>query len=102
MVVFSKLVQLSMVAAAIACTIPAEFRSLMRRTTVLGYDEIVGLAQAVPDTTVGTLYTAYQPYLKIVNGCVPFPAVDAAGDVRYFYQQSLLFRSKLMKSLAEA
>ncbi|RAK96053.1 NPP1 family protein [Aspergillus ibericus CBS 121593] len=43
-------------------------------------DEIVGFNQTVPDDATGDLYLAYQPYLKVVNGCVPFPGVDAEGD----------------------
>ncbi|OJK01313.1 hypothetical protein ASPACDRAFT_1898195 [Aspergillus aculeatus ATCC 16872] len=43
-------------------------------------DEIVGFNQTVPDDATGTLYLNYQPYLYVVNGCVPFPAVDAEGD----------------------
>jgi hypothetical protein len=42
----------------------------------------VGFAQTVPDDTEGALYLAYQPYLYVVNGCVPFPGVDAAGDTK--------------------
>ncbi|PYI11888.1 NPP1 domain protein [Aspergillus sclerotiicarbonarius CBS 121057] len=41
---------------------------------------IVGLDQTVPDDATGDLYLAYQPYLKVVNGCVPFPGVDAEGN----------------------
>ncbi|MGI4852261.1 MAG: NPP1 family protein [Janthinobacterium lividum] len=53
---------------------------LMPRTT-LAYDDIVGFSQTVPSGTEGDLYTAYQPYLYVVNGCVPFPAVNAEGDI---------------------
>ena len=52
-----------------------------RRGTIAS-DEIVGFAETVPSGTVGTVYEAYQPYLYVVNGCVPFPAVDAAGDTK--------------------
>lgn len=45
-------------------------------------DEIVGFDQTVPDDATGTLYLNYQPYLYVVNGCVPFPAVDAEGDTK--------------------
>lgn len=43
---------------------------------------IVGFAQTVPGGTVGNTYLAYKPHLKVVNGCVPFPAVDAAGNIK--------------------
>lgn len=47
---------------------------------VISHDAVVGFAQAVPASTAGTLYLKYKPYLKVLNGCVPFPAVDAAGN----------------------
>ncbi|KUJ20716.1 npp1 domain-containing protein [Mollisia scopiformis] len=53
--------------------------TLQNRGTIAS-DEIVGFAQTVPSGTVGDVYLAYQPYLYVVNGCVPFPAVDAEGD----------------------
>lgn len=43
----------------------------------------MGFAEAVPSGTVGAVYEAYQPFLKVVNGCVPFPAVDSAGNTGY-------------------
>ncbi|KAL1863453.1 hypothetical protein Plec18167_000546 [Paecilomyces lecythidis] len=50
-----------------------------RRGTIAS-DEIVGFPQTVPSGATGDIYLAYQPRLKVVNGCVPFPAVDAQGD----------------------
>jgi hypothetical protein len=47
---------------------------------VINHDAVVGFAQAVPSGIVGTLMLKYKPYLKVFNGCVPFPAVDAAGN----------------------
>jgi hypothetical protein len=55
--------------------------ALSRRGTVAS-DEIVGLPQTVPSGTVGEVYLAYQPDLYVVNGCVPFPGVDAAGNTK--------------------
>jgi hypothetical protein len=55
---------------------------LQRRGTV-GNDDIVGLPQTVPSTTAGTLYLKYKPFLYRVNGCVPYPAVDAEGNTKY-------------------
>ncbi|KAJ5931152.1 hypothetical protein N7466_006645 [Penicillium verhagenii] len=52
---------------------------LSRRGTIAS-DEIVGFNQTVPSGITGEVYLAYQPYLYVVNGCVPFPAVDAEGD----------------------
>jgi hypothetical protein len=55
--------------------------SLSRRGTVAS-DELVGFAQTIPSGATGDLYLAYQPDLKVVNGCVPFPAVDADGNTK--------------------
>ncbi|KAI0134645.1 necrosis inducing protein [Xylariales sp. AK1849] len=52
---------------------------VQRRGTV-GNDEIVGLDETVPDTTAGVLYLKYKPFLYRVNGCDPYPAVDADGN----------------------
>ncbi|TFK83288.1 NPP1-domain-containing protein [Polyporus arcularius HHB13444] len=50
------------------------------RRAVIAHDAVVGFPETVPATTVGQLYLKYKPHLKVVNGCVPFPAVDAAGN----------------------
>jgi hypothetical protein len=42
----------------------------------------VGFSQTVPSGTTGEVYLAYQPDLYVVNGCVPFPAVDASGNTK--------------------
>ncbi|KAL2812710.1 NPP1 domain protein [Aspergillus granulosus] len=47
---------------------------------VIGHDAVVGFPETVPDSTLGQLYLAYQPYLYVESGCVPFPAVDAEGN----------------------
>ncbi|KAF4759708.1 hypothetical protein N7455_001866 [Penicillium solitum] len=52
---------------------------LSRRGTV-GHSDLVGLPQTVPAGATGDRYLAYQPKLKVVNGCVPFPAVDVSGN----------------------
>ncbi|KAH7327510.1 necrosis inducing protein [Rhexocercosporidium sp. MPI-PUGE-AT-0058] len=52
---------------------------LSRRAT-LPTSTIVGLPEAVPNNVTGQLYQAYQPYLEVLNGCVPYPAVDANGN----------------------
>ncbi|KAJ9620458.1 hypothetical protein H2203_007664 [Taxawa tesnikishii (nom. ined.)] len=54
---------------------------VQKRTTVIDHDAVVGFAQTVPSGTEGTLYLKYKPHLYVTNGCVPYPAVDAAGDV---------------------
>ena len=41
--------------------------------------DLVGLNEAVPETTEGTLMLQWQPFLYVEDGCVPFAAVDSAG-----------------------
>ncbi|OAA62770.1 Necrosis inducing [Niveomyces insectorum RCEF 264] len=53
--------------------------TVTRRGTV-GPADIVGFPQTVPSGAVGDVYLAYQPLLDVVNGCVPFPGVDAEGN----------------------
>ncbi|KAL9088935.1 MAG: hypothetical protein Q9165_005992 [Trypethelium subeluteriae] len=53
---------------------------LQRRATI-DSDAVVGFPQTVPNNLTGTLYLKYKPYLYVANGCVPFPAVDAEGNV---------------------
>ncbi|RDW59727.1 Npp1-containing protein [Coleophoma cylindrospora] len=79
MAVISKILKLSLGLAAAAATVSATPVELQGRGTI-GSDVIVGFDQTVPSGTTGDVYLAYQPYLYVVNGCVPFPAVDAAGD----------------------
>jgi hypothetical protein len=62
--------------------IAANATPLQRRGT-LPNSQVVGLAEAVPAGTVGNVYQAYQPFLDVYNGCVPFPAVDANGNTKY-------------------
>jgi len=57
--------------------------SFLWRRSVLPNDQIVGLPETVPDGIAGELYEAYQPFLDVYNGCVPSPAVDAAGNTKY-------------------
>ena len=47
---------------------------------VIDSDAVVGFPQTVPSGVTGQVYLAYQPHLDVVNGCVPFPAVDAEGN----------------------
>ncbi|CAJ2506009.1 Uu.00g001390.m01.CDS01 [Anthostomella pinea] len=54
--------------------------AVIQRRAVISSDAVVGFAQTVPDGLLGTLYLKYKPYLYVVNGCVPFPAVDAEGN----------------------
>jgi hypothetical protein len=49
---------------------------------VIPHTSVVGFPQTVPSGVEGTLMLKYKPFLNIFNGCVPFPAVNAAGDTR--------------------
>ncbi|KAG9234897.1 putative NPP1 domain protein [Amylocarpus encephaloides] len=74
MAVFSTILSLGLLASAAVDASPIEKRA------VIGHDAVVGFPETVPSGTVGAVYKAYQPFLKVVNGCVPFPAVDASGN----------------------
>ncbi|QSZ31409.1 hypothetical protein DSL72_000974 [Monilinia vaccinii-corymbosi] len=77
MVAFSKSLQLSLsLLASTAAAAPSQLES----RSVIAHDKVVGFPPQVPGGTVGSVYLAYKPYLKVVNGCVPYPAVDAAGN----------------------
>ncbi|CAD6455626.1 c5018808-7e66-4fb2-98f2-53bdab297803 [Sclerotinia trifoliorum] len=78
MVAFARsLLSLSLLATtAIAIPTPSELESRAE----IDSDTVVGFPETVPSGAVGTLYEAYKPYLDVVNGCVPFPAVDAKGN----------------------
>ena len=60
---------------------PVDSAPLARRSEIAS-DEIVGFPQTVPNSVLGELYLKYKPYLKVFNGCVPFPAVDADGNTK--------------------
>ncbi|MFC0214630.1 NPP1 family protein [Paenibacillus chartarius] len=47
---------------------------------VINHDKIVGFAEVTPTTTTQKAEKLFQPTLKVTNGCVPFPAVDAQGN----------------------
>ncbi|KAF1937457.1 necrosis-and ethylene-inducing protein-like protein 1 precursor [Clathrospora elynae] len=64
--------------AAATCVLASPF-SLNRRA-VIAHDAVVGFPQTVPSGPTGALYLKYKPWLEVYNGCVPFPAVDAAGN----------------------
>ena len=55
---------------------------LTRRATI-DHNAVVGFPQTVPSGIAGALYLKYKPWLEVYNGCVPFPAVNAAGDTGY-------------------
>lgn len=77
---FSKTLLLSLaLAAQSALAAPLQSRS------VISHDAVVGFPETVPATTVGSLMLKYKPLLKVFTGCVPFPAVDSAGNTGYVF-----------------
>ncbi|KAK7746265.1 hypothetical protein SLS53_002224 [Cytospora paraplurivora] len=50
------------------------------RRSDIPHDEVVGFNTTVADDTEGDLMLQWQPDLKVVDGCVPYPAVDAEGN----------------------
>lgn len=74
----SQLLSFTLLAASsLASAISPEKRA------AIDHDAVVGFPQTVPSGTLGQIYLKYKPYLKVVNGCVPFPAVDAQGNTKY-------------------
>jgi len=69
-------VKLAVLAAVTVHAVPLAPRA------VIDHDAVVGFPQTVPNSVLGQNYLRFQPYLKVVNGCVPFPAVDAEGNTR--------------------
>lgn len=47
----------------------------LERRAVIAHDAVVGFSQSA-----SALALKFKPWLRVVNGCVPFPAVDAAGN----------------------
>lgn len=46
----------------------------------IDHDKVVGFREVNPTTVTQKAAKKFQPYLKVWHGCVPFPAVDAAGN----------------------
>ena len=70
------------VATSLLSTVAAVSAAAINRRAVIAHDAVVGFPETVPSGTAGQLYLKYKPHLKVVNGCVPFPAVDAEGNTR--------------------
>jgi MinD-like ATPase involved in chromosome partitioning or flagellar assembly len=66
-------VALSLIAAGVGSNAAA-----LAPRAVIAHDAVVGFAESG-----SALELKFKPELKVVNGCVPFPAVDAAGNTRY-------------------
>lgn len=69
------------VSARAALAVPSRTdSSFATKRSDIASDEVVGFATTVADGTEGDLMLQWQPYLYVVDGCVPFPAVDADGN----------------------
>ncbi|MCM5689485.1 NPP1 family protein, partial [Sinorhizobium meliloti] len=62
--------------AAVMFVLPCGVTEPAHAGKVIRHDEVRGF----PDGTSGLL-KAFQPSLTVIRGCVPFPAVDADGNV---------------------
>lgn len=49
--------------------------------TVVDHDAVSGFAEQSARTNEQKVALTFRPYLWVVNGCVPFPAVNSAGEV---------------------
>lgn len=76
-------------ATVLLAATPISAASSLQRRATIPHDEVIGFPETVPDDIAGQLALKYKPYLYVANGCVPFPAVNAGGDVRYFLPISL-------------
>lgn len=70
----------SVLTAALVVTTALCKPTSLKSRAVIDHDAVVGFAEAVPDNSEGDLMLAYKPLLKVFNGCVPYPAVDADGN----------------------
>jgi hypothetical protein len=77
MLTFTRLVDILAIVTAVN-------RRTLRSHAILPPNQIVGLAPTAPNDMTGTLYQAYQPYLDVINGCVPFPVVDINCNAKYY------------------
>lgn len=67
--------------AASAAASPLSLVSALTPRDSIDHDAVVAFSQTVPSGTTGDQYLAYQPYLYVEDGCVPFPGVDADGTI---------------------
>jgi hypothetical protein len=67
---------------ALALYSAASIAAPLSPRAVIAHDAVVGFPETVPSGTLGSLYLKYKPFLQVIGGCVPFPAVDQAGNTR--------------------
>lgn len=77
------------VSAAIAAPSRTDSSPVAKRSDIAS-DEVVGFDTTVADDTEGDLMLQWQPYLYVVDGCVPFPAVDAEGNTRSVKHKAII------------
>lgn len=73
---------MAFLALCLALTVTNAVSGLVIPRASINSDEVIGFDTTVPDGITGDVYQAYQPHLYVVNGCVPFPAVDAEGNTK--------------------
>jgi hypothetical protein len=71
------------VGTTLVCSYGAAAPLAVSRRAIINHDAVIGFPQTVPSGIVGTLMLKYKPFLEVYNGCVPFPAVNSAGDTGY-------------------
>ncbi|KAF2748289.1 NPP1-domain-containing protein [Sporormia fimetaria CBS 119925] len=71
------------------------------RRAVINHDTVTSFPQTVPAGVEGSLMLKYKPWLEVYNGCVPFPAVNAAGDTSGGLPTSGAPNSRCGKSLGQ-
>lgn len=64
------------VVAGSAFAAPAKLTS----RKVIADNGLVSVEETAQETVVGKLIEKYEPHLRVINGCVPFPAVDPSGN----------------------
>lgn len=75
MVRFMKLAALA-ITAAVAAAAPSLIST--RDVEYIPHDEVKGFDEKAP-----AVVTKFKPFLKVSSGCVPFPAVDKDGKIKY-------------------
>lgn len=70
-----------MKALTVALTLLASLNFVpVASAAVIGHDQVVGFTEVTPTTTTQIAAKLFQPTLKVTNGCLPFPAIDAQGN----------------------
>jgi hypothetical protein len=79
------------VSARAALAVPSRTdSSVATKRSDIASDKVVGFDTTVADGTEGDLILKWQPYLYVVDGCVPFPAVDADGNTRSVEHEAMI------------